>query len=129
MFPQFVYLVIKSSTYLLQLMHYFRPKIYRLIYVTTPGKRAQLAWLIFIFLHFWNLRFITSLWIPERTLEVLPLLSYRCLNTRSYKDRKQKKIIFNVSGQIGRSFCACPCHERAWVKKGCCLLCSVHVCI
>ena len=58
------------------------------------------------FLHFWNLRFITSLWIPERTLEVLPSLSYRRLNTRSYKDQKrqQKKSIFNISGQIGRSF-------------------------
>ena len=26
------------------------------------------------------------------------------LNTRSYKDRKRQKSIFNVSGQIGRSF-------------------------
>ena len=83
----------------------------------------------FIFLHLWNLRFITSLWIPERMLEVLPSLSYRRLNTRSYKDRKRQKSIFNVSGQIERSFRARPCHERAWVKKGCCLLCSVRVCV
>ena len=68
----------------------------------------------FIFLHFWNLRFITSLWIPERMLEVLPSLSYRHLNTRSYKDRKRHKSIFNVSGQIGRSFHA----RRVRVTKG-----------
>ena len=35
---------------------------------------------------------------------MLPSLSYRRLNTRSYKDRKRQKSIFNVSGQIGRSF-------------------------
>ena len=68
----------------------------------------------FIFLHFWNLRFITSLWIPERMLEMLPSLSYRRLNTRSYKDRKRQKSIFNVSGQIGRSFRA----RRFRVTKG-----------
>ena len=47
--------------------------------VTEAGKRAQLAWSIIflIFLHFWKLRFNTSLWILERTLEVLPSLSYR----------------------------------------------------
>ena len=65
----------------------------------------------FIFLHFWNLRFITSLWIPERTLEVLP---YRCLNTRRYKNRKRQKSIFNVSSQIRRSFRA----RRVRVTKG-----------
>ena len=85
-------------------------------YVTEPGKRAQLAWsIIFFFLHFWNLRFITSLWIPEWTLEVLPSLSYRCLNTRSYKDRKRQKSILNVSGQIGRTFRA---HRVPRVTKG-----------
>ena len=83
--------------------------------MTEPGKRAQLAWsIIFDFLHFWNLRFITSLWIPERTLEVLPSPSYRHLNTRSYKDRKRQKSVFNVSGQIGRSFRA----RRVHVTKG-----------
>ena len=48
-------------------------------------------------------------------LEVLPSLSYRRLNTRSYKDRKRQKSIFNVSGQIGRSFRA----RRVRVTKGC----------
>ena len=47
-------------------------------------------------------------------LEVLPSLSYRRLNTRSYKDRKRQKSIFNVSGQIGRSFRARHFH----VTKG-----------
>ena len=70
--------------------------------------------LFFLFLHFWNLHFITSLWIPEQTLEVLPSLSYRRLNTRSYKNRKWQKSIFNISGQIGRSFRA----HRVRVTKG-----------
>ena len=65
----------------------------------------------FIFLYFWNLRFITTLWIPERTLEVLP---YKCLNTRRYKNRKRQKSIFNVSSQIRRSFRA----RRVRVTKG-----------
>ena len=41
-------------------------------------------------------------------------LSYRRLNTRSYKDRKQQKNIFNVNGQIGRSIRA----RRVRVTKG-----------
>ena len=45
---------------------------------------------------------------------MLPSLSYRRLNTRSYKDRKRQKSIFNVSGQIGRSFRA----RRVRVTKG-----------
>ena len=45
---------------------------------------------------------------------MLPSLSYRRLNTRSYKDRKQQKSILNVSGQIGRSFR----ERRVRVTKG-----------
>ena len=47
-------------------------------------------------------------------LEVLLSLSYRRLNTRSYIDRKRQKSIFNVSGQIGRSFRT----RRVRVTKG-----------
>ena len=95
--------VIATYVHALSIMlFHFRSSSHLLIYVTEPGKRAQLAWSII--LHIWNLRFITSLWTPERTLEVLPSLSYRRLNTRSYKDLKRQKSIFNVSGQIGRSF-------------------------
>ena len=47
-------------------------------------------------------------------LEVLPSLSYRRLNTRSYKDRKRQKNIFNISGQSVRSFRA----SRVRVTKG-----------
>ena len=66
------------------------------------------------FLFLYTFGTCASLWIPERTLEVLPSLSYRRLNTRSYKDRKRQKSIFNVSGQIGRSFRA----RRVRVTKG-----------
>ena len=45
---------------------------------------------------------------------MLPSLSYRRLNTRSYKDQKRQKSILNVSGQIGRSFRA----RRVRVTKG-----------
>ena len=45
---------------------------------------------------------------------MLPSLSYRRLNTRSYKDRKLQKSIFNVRCQIGRSFRA----RRIRVTKG-----------
>ena len=80
--------------------------------MTEPGKRAKLVWSIIFY--FFTLLEPALHYLPMDTLEVLPSLGYRRLNTRSYKDRKRQKSIFNVSGQIGRSFHA----RRVRVTKG-----------